>query len=90
MRNKPLAAFVVAKQFRTRHKEDSPATLPAFPVPAVGGLQYVRHCGDITVHVLQPGVAGFLVMSPIPQPVLTQFQMLLAIQQQTLAWHDAA
>src|SRR4051794_21736941 len=63
----PLLATLVAEQLGTRHEEDSPARPPLVGVLRPVGLLEDRHDGIAPhVHVLEPRIAGALVVRAVP------------------------
>ena len=90
VRYEPLVSAVIPEQFRAGHEEHAPAGLPAFPVSAVGGFEDAIDGGGLFVHPLQPRIAGFFVVFAVPQPLIGELQVLLAVEQQVLRGHHAA
>ena len=76
----PLLAIVCAKQLGTSHKKDPPTIQPAFClIAAVGIFQHRKDLIAILIKVLQPVVAGLLVVLAIPRPLLGNFQIVFVV-----------
>src|ERR1044071_6049031 len=90
MTYKPLFTVPESPQLRTCHEEYAPVHPPFLCFIFSICLPEERH--DLVpalIHVRQPGLRSFVVVTPAYTPMLLGFEVIVEIQQQVIAGHHA-